>query len=63
MDDPHARSLHDVPNEDAELAAQLDAKAEADIAAGRVVPHAKVAEWLNSWGTDKPLPRPKPERR
>jgi predicted transcriptional regulator len=27
------------------------AEAEADIAAGRVVPHAEVAAWLETWGT------------
>jgi predicted transcriptional regulator len=31
---------------------------EADIAAGRVVPHAKVVEWLASWGADDELPPP-----
>lgn len=39
--------------------ARLDALAEADIAAGRVVPHHRVVEWLRSWGTDNKLPRPK----
>ena len=54
MDDPKAHSIYDVLAEDTEL----DSRAEADIAAGRVVPHAKVVEWLKSWGTDKRLPRP-----
>ena len=33
--------------------------AEADIEAGRVVPHADVAAWLDTWGTpqDKPIPK------
>jgi predicted transcriptional regulator len=40
--------------------ARLDALAEADIASGRVVPHHKIVEWLQSWGTANKLPRPKP---
>lgn len=38
--------------------AELDAQAEADFAAGRVVPHADVAKWLSSWGTENELPCP-----
>jgi hypothetical protein len=38
------RSVYDVPREDTGLEAQLDARAEADVAAGRVVPHAKLAD-------------------
>ena len=35
------------------------AKAEQDIAAGRVVAHEEVAEWLKAWadGDRKPMPR------
>jgi predicted transcriptional regulator len=44
------------------LEARLDAEAEADVAAGRVVPHEKVAAWLRSWGTQNVLPCPVPER-
>jgi len=43
------------------LEARLDAKAEADVAAGRVVPHAKVVAWLKSWGTSDELPCPSPD--
>jgi predicted transcriptional regulator len=43
--------------------ARLDAEAMAAYRAGRVVPHAKVAEWLDSWGTPNELPCPKPEPR
>lgn len=34
------------------------AAAEADVAAGRVVPNAKVIDWLKSWGglREKPAP-------
>lgn len=62
MDDPQTKSIFDTPPDGAREA-ELDARAEADIAAGRVVLHAEVVEWLESWGTDKPLPCPKPELR
>jgi predicted transcriptional regulator len=35
-----------------------DAEAEADIAAGRVVPHEEVVEWLKTWGTPEEKPPP-----
>ena len=38
-----------LPSTDAEIAAAL-ARAEADIVAGRVYPHAVVAQWLLTWG-------------
>jgi len=59
MDDDEILSIFD-EEEDPETAARLDAEAEADIAAGRVVPHEKVVEWLRSWGTANELPCPKP---
>jgi len=43
--------------EDAEAAA--DARAEADIAAGRVVSHEAMKRWLLSWGPPDELPTPK----
>ena len=43
-------------DEDEDLA---DERAEADIAAGRVVSNERVVEWLRSWGTDNPLPPPR----
>ncbi|HRD27121.1 MAG TPA: antitoxin [Caulobacter sp.] len=38
---------------------ERSAAADADVAAGRVVPHEEVAKWLRTWGTpdEKPLPR------
>lgn len=35
-----------------------DAEGVADIAAGRVVSHAEVSAWLDTWGTpeEKPMP-------
>lgn len=43
---------------DEEADARREAEAEADVAAGRVVPHERVAEWLRSIGTasEKPVP-------
>ena len=38
--------------------AEADARAEADIAAGRVVPHEKVVAWLKTWGTPEEGPPP-----
>jgi predicted transcriptional regulator len=35
------------------------AEAEADVEAGRVVSHDKVAEWLHSWGKPNELPSPR----
>lgn len=37
---------------------QAMAEADADIAAGRVVPHERVVEWLKSLGTPNQLPTP-----
>ncbi|HEX3919388.1 MAG TPA: CopG family transcriptional regulator [Caulobacteraceae bacterium] len=31
--------------------ASADARAMADIAAGRVIPHERMVRWLRSWGT------------
>ena len=38
--------------------ADSDRRAQADIAAGRYVEHAKVAEWLKTWGTEAEHPVP-----
>jgi len=57
MPEGEAKSVFDAEADEA-LQARLDAEAEADYAAGRTVPHAKVAEWLKSWGTPNPIVRP-----
>jgi predicted transcriptional regulator len=60
MPDTETKSIFDIePDEAAERAA--DAAAEAEIDAGRFVPHAEVAKWLRSWGTPNKLPRPRPK--
>jgi len=46
---------HDI-DLDAEAAA--DARAEADIEAGRVVDHEEVAAWLAKWGSPDETPAP-----
>jgi predicted transcriptional regulator len=38
--------------------AVADARAEADIAAGRLIEHEKVAAWLAKWGTPDETPAP-----
>lgn len=48
--------LFDEVDEAAEAAA--DAEAEADIAAGRLIPHEEVAAWLDTWGTPDFRPAP-----
>lgn len=45
-------------DEDEEAEAASIARAEADIAAGRVVPHSEVREWLAKWGTPDETPMP-----
>lgn len=58
---PDHKTIFDIETDEA-LEARLDAEAEADIAAGRVVPHEKVVAWLKSWGTPNELPCPVPEQ-
>jgi predicted transcriptional regulator len=60
MAEPDPKSIFEP--DDAEDA-RLDAEAMKAYREGRFVPHAKVAEWLDSWGTSNVLPRPKPEPR
>ena len=43
--------------------ARLDAEADADEVAGRLVPHSEVIAWVRSWGSDHGLPRPTPKPR
>jgi len=50
-------SLFDQIDEAAEAA--VDARAEADVAAGRVIPHSEMVAWLTSWGTTDEMPAPR----
>ena len=47
-----------IPDFAAQAEAESDARAMADMAAGRVVDHADVVAWLETWGTvdHKPMP-------
>jgi predicted transcriptional regulator len=51
------QSIFDMPP-DAETEARLDAEAEADYAAGRVVPHERVREWLMKLARGERVPPP-----
>jgi predicted transcriptional regulator len=55
------RNIFTEIDEDAE--ARAIAEAEADVAAGRVISHDEVVEWLRSWGTPDELPCPVPKPR
>lgn len=52
----HEPDLFD--DEDEAFEAAEDAEAEADIAAGRIVPHEEVVKWLKTWGTEEEGPPP-----
>lgn len=61
-DDKHLRETAEpFLSEAEELAYDLEliAEAEADLAAGRCIPHEEVATWLETWGTGKRVPPPK----
>ncbi|MEA3012607.1 MAG: hypothetical protein QOD42_1152 [Sphingomonadales bacterium] len=49
------RSLFDSP----EAEAKSEARAEADVRAGRVISHEAVRRWLSAGGSAKRLPRPR----
>jgi predicted transcriptional regulator len=61
MADPDVKSIFDTPLDAAEEA-RLDAQAEAEIDAGKGIPHAKVRAWLESWGKPNELPCPLPPK-
>ena len=48
------KSLFESP----EAEAHSEARAEADVRAGRLVSHEIVRRWLSSWGSANRLPRP-----
>jgi predicted transcriptional regulator len=57
MVEPKPKSLFDM-EPDAAHEARLDAEAEADVAAGRVVPHERVREWLTKLARGEREPPP-----
>jgi predicted transcriptional regulator len=58
--EPDPKSIFDMEPDEAHEA-RLDAEAMADYAAGRIVPHAEVVKWLESWGKPNELPCPEPK--
>lgn len=58
---PKPVTIFDAPDDEREEKAC--AEGEADIEAGRIVSHAKVKQWLRSWGTAKELPAPRWRKR
>jgi predicted transcriptional regulator len=59
MAEAKPESIFDTPDDEAASAA-ADAAAEAEIDAGKGVPHARVRAWLESWGKPDELPCPLP---
>jgi len=58
MDEAEPVSIFDLEPDEAHEA-RLDAEAEAAYAAGRIVPHEKVREWLLKLATGERVPRPR----
>jgi hypothetical protein len=56
--EPLATERRARPAEEAQLLAEAEAEAERD----GVIPAAEVNRWVESLGTDTPLPSPKPRR-
>ena len=42
--------------------AHIKAALAEDEAGGPAVPHEEVMQWIQSWGTDRELPRPQPKK-
>lgn len=57
MDDREVNSIVGA-EPDEELEARLDAEGLADIAAGRVIPHERVAKWLTQLAKGQKVPPP-----
>jgi len=57
MAEPEVKSIFDIPPDEA-AEARLDAEAEADFAAGRVIPHERVREWLLKLAKGEKVPPP-----
>jgi predicted transcriptional regulator len=59
MAEPEPSIFDEVDSVDPDVDQRNLARAEADIAAGRLVSHEAVKRWLTSWGTPNELPAPK----
>ena len=53
---------HGLEPRDLEWEARMIAEAEEEIAAGLTIPAEEVFAWMDSLGTDHPLPKPEPRR-
>jgi hypothetical protein len=58
MAGPEPKSIFDIPLDEAEEA-RLDAEADAEIDAGKGVPHERVREWLLKLAKGKRAPPPR----
>lgn len=63
MSEPDPPGLNDAPAAFEDDYDEHSAAADADVAAGRVVPHEDVVRWLRTWGTPDETPLPGPWRR
>ena len=57
MPDTDVKSIFDVEPDEA-IEARLDAEAEADYAAGRVISHERMCEWLTKLANGERVPPP-----
>jgi len=57
------KALDDYLRDEAVFRAKVEAAVAAADAGGPFIEHAAMKRWLESWGTDKPLPPPKARRR
>jgi predicted transcriptional regulator len=58
MPDTETKSIFDIPPDEG-VEARLDAEAEADYKAGRVVSHKRVREWLTKLAKGERVPPPR----
>lgn len=62
MADDDVKPFDEIDPDETVEQARRDAIGIAQFRAGLGVSHAKVVEWVRSWGTDHELPRPKAHR-
>jgi predicted transcriptional regulator len=63
MAKPEPDIFEQIDEIDPDFDARRMAEAEADIAAGRVIPNEEVIRWLETWGTPDEKPAPAKWRR
>ncbi len=52
------KTIFDDLGDDPATEAAADARAEADVRAGRLISHDGMTRWFKSWGTGKRAPKP-----